>query len=861
MDRAKLRKICENYISIILTIAVLIYFGFANFSLLHSFALDKQDSDMQAYSLDSTDTDIKLLENADLSENTVSDSDAGQNEDKTDDSAEEPEQGSVSDSDAEQPGESVSGGDAKIRYTYRVTNAEEEHYGERITESLDVEHLGSLFTEMKKEEEKIAGVGELEDAPTVELCKSVVLTENLQNTENLSFIMDFHGQIVSFQQEACLDLGSGEITFDDTAASEENCPGGIMGDGTFLMKGAGNWTFLNGWYENTAGDLMGETGNVSIRNGYFVALSGQAAKKTEILHIEGGFFAYNDLLDLVAQGEVQLTDEMAFAKSTRVLWERELTGYELTEPDYVVTASIASTDEEGNQDTVIVKKYYKEFAGAWENATSISMQNHGSVSTISLYNQQIAGISLSQNYSLYASADGKTAAVMLDGLRFTRQTGYGGNLFTVGDGRLILKQCTIDGGLDEQYVSQASAVRIYGGSLVLEEGTAICNNLSIADEAGKDVGAGIYLSAGGSLYVDGNVSVADNQLYYQETESNEWKKTPRNVYLEDGASLEVAGSLNPVDCKIGISHDTDVIAGLTVFGRLQDNYYKEVMGNTQVGEEPDLSGILSVFSLDQYESYYADYVSLNNQLIWDRDTALLPEAGVIRAEFIILFIGLFGFIVRNIPKINRCRAAERYIMVLSVICFLTGSGLGIYHIRQEQKISETNMAAIQEIYSKQPAKPIESITLPQSSELHETDSFETEADPENLPSVPDDGREYYGVIEIENLDIRLPVLADYSDADMKTTPCVYHGEAEEDNLVIVGHNYESQFGKLNGIEEGTEIVLTLTDGTKYSYLVSEVEELEAEQVEEMLDPQWDMTVFTCSYSGNKRVAVRCKYLN
>ena len=323
------------------------------------------------------------------------------------------------------------------------------------------------------------------------------------------------------------------------------------------------------------------------------------------------------------------------------------------------------------------------------------------------------------------------------------------------------------------------------------------------------------------------------------------------------------------ESKLGITNGNDVIAGLTSFGKLKDTYFTEIMESTPVGEKPDVSSLLSVFVSDQYESYFPCFDEQENLLFWDRDVLLLPEAGVSRIEFIILLMGLFGFIVRNIPGINRCKAAERYIMVLSVLCLVSGSAIGFYHIRQEQVISDANMAVIQEFYS---SKEDNAEKIQQMSQEEVEVQAETEEETEMaevisqqveetvaLSVVPEDGREYYGVLEIPVLDVKLPVLASYSDADMKTTPCVYHGTVSEDNLVIVGHNYDSQFGRLNEIEIGAVISLTLADGTDYFYRVCEIEELKPEQVEEMLNPNWDLTVFTCNYARDRRVAVRCRY--
>lgn len=46
-------------------------------------------------------------------------------------------------------------------------------------------------------------------------------------------------------------------------------------------------------------------------------------------------------------------------------------------------------------------------------------------------------------------------------------------------------------------------------------------------------------------------------------------------------------------------------------------------------------------------------------------------------------------------------------------------------------------------------------------------------------------------------------------------------------------------------------------GTAHRYTVMQVETLAPTAVEEMTGGDWDLTLFTCTYSGQARVTVRC----
>ncbi|MCR5255789.1 MAG: sortase [Acetatifactor sp.] len=113
---------------------------------------------------------------------------------------------------------------------------------------------------------------------------------------------------------------------------------------------------------------------------------------------------------------------------------------------------------------------------------------------------------------------------------------------------------------------------------------------------------------------------------------------------------------------------------------------------------------------------------------------------------------------------------------------------------------------------------------------------------------------------LPDYDITLPVLAQYSGAGMKTTPYVYYGDIDTSDLVIVEHNYEIQFGALRECTDDIEVILTLTDGSVFEYTSFLAEEMNPDEVDRMIDGNWDLTLFTCSLNGEKRVAIRCDLL-
>ena len=120
-----------------------------------------------------------------------------------------------------------------------------------------------------------------------------------------------------------------------------------------------------------------------------------------------------------------------------------------------------------------------------------------------------------------------------------------------------------------------------------------------------------------------------------------------------------------------------------------------------------------------------------------------------------------------------------------------------------------------------------------------------------------DGDKYIGVISIPSLSIELPVQSDYSLAKLKNSPCRYYGSVPEGTAVICAHNYQSHFGNLKYAKPGDKVYFTDVAGLTYSYEISAIEQLDGYDTERMKENTgWDMTLFTCTYSGRQRITAR-----
>lgn len=204
-----------------------------------------------------------------------------------------------------------------------------------------------------------------------------------------------------------------------------------------------------------------------------------------------------------------------------------------------------------------------------------------------------------------------------------------------------------------------------------------------------------------------------------------------------------------------------------------------------------------------------------------------------------------------------------------MVCFFIGTALllaalflVLFNLGQDRKSGEIAQKVLSELKAAITENSAEEAG--ESSEaLIQDDLFsEYEAADKNEndeKAVELDGNDYIGVIAVPSLKIELPVLSRWSYPNLKISPCRYKGTASEGNMIIAAHNYRSHFGRINELSGGEEITFTDANGEIYRYEVTLVEEIRGTDIESMefgFAESWDLTLFTCTLSGQSRVTVR-----
>lgn len=150
---------------------------------------------------------------------------------------------------------------------------------------------------------------------------------------------------------------------------------------------------------------------------------------------------------------------------------------------------------------------------------------------------------------------------------------------------------------------------------------------------------------------------------------------------------------------------------------------------------------------------------------------------------------------------------------------------------------------------------IKAETVPQTEPAESTEPAETL--PAEMPVKVIGKYEYIGYLSIAAIELELPVMAQWDYDRLKTAPCRQFGSARTDDLVIAAHNYRSHFGKLSGLEPGTEILFTDMEGIENHYMLTRQAILPPDAVDAVRNSGHDLVLYTCTPGGETRAAAFC----
>lgn len=179
-------------------------------------------------------------------------------------------------------------------------------------------------------------------------------------------------------------------------------------------------------------------------------------------------------------------------------------------------------------------------------------------------------------------------------------------------------------------------------------------------------------------------------------------------------------------------------------------------------------------------------------------------------------------------------------MVIGIIMIVLALGLTAYNWYQSYNAGKSAQEAVDEIDEQLPEQkePVFGMI-------------------DDMKTITINGNEYIGKISIPSVGINLPVMAEWDYSKLEISPCRYTGSCYKDDMVIAGHNYRTHFAPLKGVGINADVYFTTVDGYVFHYIVDNVETLQPTQVEDLVEADCDLTLFTCNIGGRTRCTVRC----
>ena len=199
------------------------------------------------------------------------------------------------------------------------------------------------------------------------------------------------------------------------------------------------------------------------------------------------------------------------------------------------------------------------------------------------------------------------------------------------------------------------------------------------------------------------------------------------------------------------------------------------------------------------------------------------------------------------------KSIGKVLMGIGLLLVLAAAGLLAYNTRESSRAGQAASRILTQLAEEMP-----------KGETGQTETRSEETEPAILREMTVktvDGLDYIGYLSIPELELELPVQAQWSYDGLQKSPGKFSGSTFSDDLTICAHNYPAHFGRLRSLSQGEEVDFTDMDGMVWIYEVSYVTVLEPEDVERMTEkgPEdtWGLTLFTCTPGGAERVAVRC----
>jgi len=197
-------------------------------------------------------------------------------------------------------------------------------------------------------------------------------------------------------------------------------------------------------------------------------------------------------------------------------------------------------------------------------------------------------------------------------------------------------------------------------------------------------------------------------------------------------------------------------------------------------------------------------------------------------------------------------------VTMGAVLMLSALLLFLYNGYEERRAGQEAELLLDDIQSAI-AEETDPTMQPTEVEIDITENTEpADTLPAEMPVVMIDGYEYIGYVSIPDLELELPVMAEWDYNRLKIAPCRHFGSSRTDDLVIAAHNYKTHFGSLSSLEIGAEVIFTDMDGIVNRYTLMKAPQTRApDAVVAVQNGVSDLVLHTCTPGGATRVVAFC----
>lgn len=207
------------------------------------------------------------------------------------------------------------------------------------------------------------------------------------------------------------------------------------------------------------------------------------------------------------------------------------------------------------------------------------------------------------------------------------------------------------------------------------------------------------------------------------------------------------------------------------------------------------------------------------------------------------------------------KKAGAIFVILGAVLILSALLLFLYNKQEDRNAGQEAELTLVQIQSsiqnaKQETAPEPTDATEETAEPEEPEESTEPTEPlsPEMPKVVINGNEYIGYLSIPDLELELPVMADWTYAKLQVAPCRQFGSSRTDDLVIAAHNYASHFGTLKDLKDGAQITFTDMDGIVVTYSMVLLQTIHPGAIDAVQYSGHDLVLYTCTPGGAYRVA-------